>query len=66
MANTEEKRELPPWVVIAAIAVVLVGIVLYGVHVLRGQAPNSDLQMPSSYHHGITPNTQAPAAPTTR
>ena len=62
MVNTNEKRELPPWIVIAAIAVVLVGIVLYGVHVLRGQAPNSDLKMRTSYHQGTSSNSQAPAA----
>ena len=60
MANTEQKREIPPWVGAVAIGIVLIGIVLYGVHVLRGQAPNSDLSMPSSYHGS---NVPAPAAP---
>lgn len=65
MIDMNQKREVPAWVGIAAIAVVLVGIVLYGVHVLRGQAPNSDLSVPSSYHQSGAPNTSAPAAPAT-
>lgn len=63
MANTEEKRALPPWIGAVAIIVVLIGIIFYGFHVLRPQAPNSDLSMPTSYHG---PPATAPAVPANR
>ncbi len=63
MVNTEEKRGLPAWVPVVAIAAVLVGIVLYGIHVFRGQAPNSDLKMRTSYHQGASPSLPAQATP---
>ncbi len=60
MVNTEEKRGIPSWVAAVAIAAVLVGIVLYGIHVFRGQAPNSDFKTPTSYHQSGPPASAAP------
>ncbi|WP_119322628.1 hypothetical protein [Capsulimonas corticalis] len=48
--NIQQQRELPFWSGAAVVIVALFAIVLYGVHVLRPQAPNSDLKMPTSYH----------------
>ncbi|BDI29629.1 hypothetical protein CCAX7_16800 [Capsulimonas corticalis] len=61
MINTEPRRSAPPWVAAAVIVVALLAIVLYAVHVLRPQAPNSDLKTPSSYpKQGAAPS--APVA----
>ncbi len=62
MANTEQKREIPPWIGAVAIVIVLIGIVLYGIHVLRPQAPNSDFKTPTSYHSPSPPASAAPVA----
>lgn len=49
MANTQDRKQVPSWLAAAVVVVALIAIIFYGIHVFRGQAPNSDLKMPTSY-----------------
>jgi len=63
MMNTQQRTAVPLWAAGVTVVIALVAIVLYGVHTLRPQAPNSDLKMPSSYHGPQNPSVAPGAAP---